>query len=152
MRTSEELKSFAEQAPCLCFQLRKASRAITQVYDHMLRDIGLTACQMMILNTLHEMTHLTVTELAEAMATDRTTITRNLKPLERKEYVCIQKGKDKRSRDIHLTPAGEKVMIQAGPIFQSFQKKLHQEIGNAELQSLCEDLRLTISKIQQFSV
>ena len=145
-------KEFADQSPCLCFQLRKASRAITQVYDQMLRTTGLTACQMMILNVLSQIGALTVTALAEAMATDRTTITRNLQPLQRKGWVKLQKGKDRRSRLVGLTAAGSKAVRRTEPIFRDFQKKLHAHLSEARLQTLCQELAQTISTIQQFSL
>ena len=146
------LKEFAEQSPCLCFQLRKASRAITQVYDQMLRDTGLTACQVMILNVLVEIGSLPVTSLAEAMATDRTTITRNLQPLQRKGWVKLHKGKDRRSRVVSLTGGGTKAVRRTDPVFRTFREKLHTHLSEARLQALCQELAQTISTIQNFSL
>ena len=84
------IESFANESPCICFNLRKASRAITHIYDGMFKHIGITASQAAILFALQTVGPMTISELAMAMATDRTTITRNLKPIDREGLVHIE--------------------------------------------------------------
>ena len=77
---------------CACANLRKATRAVTQVYDAALRPSGLKATQFTLLATLATLGDPPLTRLAEAMVKDRTTLTRNLKPLIAKGSVRVAEG------------------------------------------------------------
>jgi len=142
------IKQFANESPCICFNLRKAARAITQIYDNMFREIGLTAGQLSILRSLDMIGPMTVCQLSEAMATDRTTITRNLKPLEREKLIFIKTGYDRRSREIEVSKRGQELMHKAGGIFKGFQERLYKDVGKEKMEKLCKDLDETLSKIQ----
>lgn len=143
-----KINQFANASPCICFNLRKAARAITQIYDHMFRDIGLTASQISILTSLHMIGSMSVSELSQAMATDRTTITRNLKPLHRDGLIKIKVGADKRSRLIHITEKGNNLCERAYAIFKEFQQKLSQKIGKERMEQMCRELNETVATIQ----
>ena len=86
---------------CICFNLRKAARVITQIYDEAFQPTGCRATQMPLLVATRAMGPVTVNRLAEAVVMDRTTLTRNLKPLERQGLVKVQTGKDHREREDH---------------------------------------------------
>lgn len=146
---STKIHQFANESPCICFNLRKAARSVTQVYDNMFREIGLTAGQISILFSLFSIGQMTVTELAQAMATDRTTITRNLKPLVREGLLSISVGDDKRSREITLTEKGRALGEQSFTIFQNFQEKLNHAIGADRINQLCQQMNETVHLIQK---
>ena len=74
---------------CTCFNLRKAARAVTQAYDEALKLQGLRATQISILAMLSELGPVTMTNLADQLVMDRTTLTRNLKPLLSDNLVCF---------------------------------------------------------------
>ena len=85
---------------CACFNLRKAARAVTQLYDDALRPAGILATQLPLLIATGRLERVTISQLAEAMVMDRTTLTRNLRPLERDGLVRTKPGKDRRVREI----------------------------------------------------
>src|SRR5690348_18504405 len=91
---------------CVCGNLRMAARLVTQRYDDALRPAGLRIMQFTLLARLHAAGTLTMTELAEAASLDRTTLTRNLKPLIERGYVRTMLGKDRRERLVEVTDSG----------------------------------------------
>jgi DNA-binding MarR family transcriptional regulator len=108
----------AHKAPspesCNCFAVRAAARRVTQCYDHFLSPAGLSACQFSILARLKRNGPLTITELADNMFMDRTTLGRNVLPLERDGLIKIEAAvSDRRAKALHLTNAGER-RLQAG--------------------------------------
>ncbi|MGE0267850.1 MAG: MarR family winged helix-turn-helix transcriptional regulator [Candidatus Omnitrophota bacterium] len=144
-----KINQFANESPCICFNLRKAARAITQIYDHMFRGIGLTASQISILTSLRMIGSMSVSQLSQAMATDRTTITRNLKPLERDGLIKIKVGDDKRSRLILLTDKGNDLCDQSFNIFREFQQKVSQKLGKERMELMCKELNEAVATIQE---
>jgi DNA-binding MarR family transcriptional regulator len=92
---------------CNCLALRKAARHVTQFYDQFLAPSGLRATQFSILSRLRRLGPMTISALAADLVMDRTTLGRNLQPLEREGLVAVVKGRiDRRSREIRLTDAG----------------------------------------------
>ena len=87
----------------ICGNLRKASRLISQIYDEFLRPSGLNAAQYGLLMMVRGFGRATVTKLADWAVMDRTTFTRNLKLLERKEFVIIEPGEDQRRKVVSIT-------------------------------------------------
>jgi len=100
---------------CACANLRRAARAVTQLFDEALAPSGLRTTQFTLLVTSRLMGESTINELAERMAMDRTTLSRNLKPLVRSGLLEMQPGEDGRTRLVRLTPAGEKALEEAYP-------------------------------------
>jgi DNA-binding MarR family transcriptional regulator len=99
---------------CNCFAVRAAARHITQVYDQLLAPAGLRTTQFSILAKLKRHGPLTINTLARDMVMDRTTLGRNILPLERDGLVRIETApSDRRAKEVHLTKAGEK-RLQAG--------------------------------------
>jgi len=129
---------------CVNFTLRKALRMVSQVYDRYLQPSGLKATQFSLLVTLERTGAITVTRLAERMAMERTTLTRNLRPLERKGLVRIMPGKDRRTRGIAITEAGSRVVEQTMPLWEEAQARVVNELGPerwAALQGELETLK-----------
>jgi DNA-binding MarR family transcriptional regulator len=99
---------------CNCFAVRSAARHITQFYDQCLAPIGLRTTQLAVLTRLKRLGPLTINALADDMVVDRTTLGRNILPLERDGLIRIEPStSDRRAKELHLTKAGEK-RLQAG--------------------------------------
>jgi DNA-binding MarR family transcriptional regulator len=96
-----------EPEDCNCLALRQAARHVTQFYDHYLTPTGVRTTQFSILAKLKRLGPTTINALAEEMVMDRTTLGRNIQPLERKGLIAVRRGQaDRRSRELHLTDAG----------------------------------------------
>jgi DNA-binding MarR family transcriptional regulator len=92
---------------CNCLALRQAARHVTQFYDQFLAGAGLRTTQFSILARLQRLGPMTISALAADLVMDRTTLGRNLQPLERERLVAVVKGlTDRRSREIRLTDTG----------------------------------------------
>lgn len=112
---------------CLCFRARRLSRVVTRLYDDALRPVGLQATQLTLLNAIAMggAKGNLMPRIAEVLAMDATTLSRNLKPLEREALIVVERlPSDKRVRVAKLTPAGESKLIEALPIWQ----KAHDEV------------------------
>src|SRR5258706_13148558 len=94
---------------CNCFAVRSAARHVTQLYDQLLAPVGLRVTQFSILAKLKRRGPLTINALAEDMVMDRTTLGRNILPLERDGLISIEPtASDRRAKELRLTKAGEK--------------------------------------------
>src|SRR5499425_121535 len=94
---------------CNCLALRQASRVLSQFYDQELAPSGLRTTQFSILAAIHRLGPITINALARELVMDRTTLGRNVLPLERDGLIGIEaSATDGRAKEIHLTKAGEK--------------------------------------------
>jgi DNA-binding MarR family transcriptional regulator len=126
---------------CNCMALRRASRRISQMYDEALGASGLRAAQFAILAMLHAADGLNVNELAERMDLDRTTMGKNLRPLERDGLVAVTvSSKDRRSRIVALTAAGQATLSTALPLWVGVQERFERENGRRRSRELRETL------------
>ncbi|MBS2008433.1 MAG: winged helix-turn-helix transcriptional regulator [Cyanobacteria bacterium SZAS TMP-1] len=132
-------------ANCTCFSLRKASRAITQRYDQSLSPLGITASQFSLLNAAALASGLPISELADILVMDRTTLSRNLKPLVENGYIGMKEGQDKRVRSIELTQQGKAILLKAIPIWEDLQEETMQRLGKNNWKDLMEKLRATVA-------
>ncbi len=133
---------------CLCFNLRKSARAVTQFYDEALRPTALRTTQFSLLVGMRIMRSTTLNALAEAMGMDRTTLTRNLRPLQRRGLVRVTPGQDRREREVRLSPAGEHALAKALPLWKKVQEKVATELGQDRLIRILKDLS-TAAKVTQ---
>jgi DNA-binding MarR family transcriptional regulator len=93
---------------CNCLAVRQAARHITQFYDRYLAPSGLRTTQFSILAKLRRLGPMTINALAAEMVMDRTTLGRNILPLERDGLIAIEQGsRDRRSKELRVTAAGE---------------------------------------------
>ena len=129
-----------ESPLCACHALRKAARAVTNFYDGALRPAGLRATQFTILVTAARTGGATMTELAEALVVDRTTLTRNLKPLTDRGLIESVAGEDRRERHIAITPRGREAMERAAPAWREAQARIAGRLGGARWSRLAHDL------------
>src|SRR5262245_34141586 len=114
---------------CACFSLRKAARAVTHLYDQTLGPSGLRVTQFTLLVALSLSEQLTLTRVAERLVMDRTTLTRNLAPLERAGLVKSGRRPDRRERYLRLTPAGRRALERALPLWRQAQAHAVTAIG-----------------------
>jgi len=121
---------------CACANLRRAGRAVTQLYDEALRAEGLRATQFTLLQVLARMGSVTQGVLADALAADSTTLSRTLKPLEASRWIRSFPGGDRRERHIELTPAGRRVLERATPAWESAQQRLREALGERDWRAL----------------
>ncbi|MFC0710422.1 MarR family winged helix-turn-helix transcriptional regulator [Azorhizophilus paspali] len=115
--------------PCLCTKLRRATRSVNRLYDDALAGVGLNAAQYALLRNLERLRQPSITELAEAMGLDRSTLGRNLRVLEGKGLLALQGGEDQRNRLVSLTAAGRACLDAARPAWEQVQERLGQRLG-----------------------
>ncbi|MHA1190473.1 MAG: MarR family winged helix-turn-helix transcriptional regulator [Alphaproteobacteria bacterium] len=116
-------------AHCLCANLRKTARAMTQGYDAALLPAGISSPQFTLLATLTGNEAITVSELAGQLGMDRTTLTRNLKPLERDGLISVREGDDRRARIVDLTAKGRRIYGKAKPLWAAQQGRVVAAFG-----------------------
>lgn len=126
--------------PCACIALRKGSRALSRVYDEALAPSGLRVTQYSLLAALRRRGPLPLTELADELVLDRTTLSRNLDPLEREGLVAVEPGKDRRTRYALLTPAGEQRLTDARPLWRMAQQRMAEVFGKERLVALLHEV------------
>jgi DNA-binding MarR family transcriptional regulator len=130
---------------CAVFNLRKASRAITQLYEESMKSSGILPTQFTLLVATRAMEPVTMSKMAEALVMDRTTLTRNLKPMEREGWVKVEPSReDKRSREIRLTKRGVKQLEQTVPLWQEAQQRVTQALGDSRLERMLQDLTAVV--------
>ncbi len=127
---------------CLCLHMQRAARALARHFDEVLRPAGLTNGQFSLLMSLNRLEPPTVGRVAAGLAMDRTTLTANLKPLERRGLVTVTvDAADKRNRRLALTLAGRAVLTAALPLWKSGHVAIDGILGAAGTDRLRSDLR-----------
>lgn len=122
---------------CTCMRLRKASRRVSQIYDRSLEPLGLTVTQFGLLGNLDRLDGISIGDLAGRLVMDPTTLTRNLKPLERQGLVVFAPDpNDRRSRCLHLTAAGRKAYGEAKPAWARAQRHVDKALGDVDAPGL----------------
>jgi DNA-binding MarR family transcriptional regulator len=133
-----------EGSSCVSFNIRKAARAVTQLYDERMRPFGLRSTQLSILAKTLILEPVTVTRLAEATVTDRTTLTRNLRLLEQQGLIQVDMGNDRREREVSLTDRGREVLAHVYPIWKEVQAEVAKRFGSERLARLLAELSALI--------
>jgi len=125
---------------CNCFAVRSAARHVSQFYDEFLAPIGLRTTQFSILATIERRGPLTINALANDMVMDRTTLGRNILPLERDGLIRIEPiASDRRAKELHLTKTGERRLQAALKAWAQAQAQFETNFGakrSAELRAL----------------
>jgi len=129
---------------CNCFAVRAAARHVTQCYDQFLAPTGLRTTQFSILARLKLKGPQTINALAERMVMDRTTLGRNILPLERDKLIRIEPAEsDRRAKELHLTKAGERRYEAARKKWYEAQAHFETVFGakrGAELRALLREV------------
>src|SRR5216110_895574 len=116
-------------SPCVCSTLRMVSRAVTQLYDDVLRPSGLRITQFSILATIARMGASNLRQLEDTLAIDQTTLTRSLNLLERDRVIERVPHPDGRIKAMRLTSKGRRAMEVARPLWIQAQAKVLREVG-----------------------
>jgi DNA-binding MarR family transcriptional regulator len=117
---------------CLCLHVQRTARALARRFDDALRPAGLTQGQFSLLTALNRPEPPTIGDVAALLALDRTTLTANLKPLERRRLVKVKVDPaDRRSRRLVLTPAGRNRLAAAAPIWERAHAQVEQLLTSA---------------------
>lgn len=118
---------------CLCLHLQRAARAAARRFDEAFRPLGLTNGQFSLLMSLNRPDPPRMGDVADFLALDRTTLTANLKPLERRGLVEIRPDPgDRRSRRLKLTEDGEKLLGRAFPIWRDTHAEMDRLVADPE--------------------
>lgn len=126
---------------CLCLHLQRAARAIGRRFDEALKPVGLTNGQYSLLVSLNRPEPPRIGDVAALLAMDRTTLTANLKPLQRRGLLTILPDeKDKRSRRLTLTEAGRDLLVEAVPIWRATHDDVDRLLGGRDEETLRGDL------------
>jgi DNA-binding MarR family transcriptional regulator len=127
---------------CLCLHLQRAARALARRFDAALRPVGLTSGQFSLLMSLNRAEPPTMGQVSALLAMDRTTLTANLKPLERRGLVTVTlDANDRRARRMRLTPDGRQVLAAAVPIWEATHADAERLLGGSSPDRLRADLR-----------
>jgi DNA-binding MarR family transcriptional regulator len=126
--------------PCMCATIRRASRALTHLYDEALRPVGLRATQFTVLQALSLAGEVSQGELGQLLAMDSTTLTRTLEIIGQHGWIAKRRGQDRREWRMRLSKPGEAQLKRAMPYWQKVQGRLRAQLGNELSKSL---LKLT---------
>jgi DNA-binding MarR family transcriptional regulator len=127
---------------CLCLHLQRAARAVARHFDELMRPAGLTSGQFSLLMSLNRADPPTMRSVAELLAMDRTTLTANLKPLERRGLVRIRVDKaDRRNRRLVLTAKGRAALAAALPAWEEGHAAIQPALVGRNAERLRADLR-----------
>jgi DNA-binding MarR family transcriptional regulator len=118
-----------EQEPCLCTSLRQTALAVTQIYDQALAPAGLKITMFRLLRRISQAGPPNISELAQIVELDRSTLGRNLKVLERLGLVRLDGGADERSKVVSLTRKGKAALDKAVPLWAKAQTAMKSLLG-----------------------
>jgi DNA-binding MarR family transcriptional regulator len=131
---------------CNCFAVRSAARHVSQFYDQCLAPTGLRTTQFSILARLKRLGPLSINTLAKSMVMDRTTLGRNILPLERDGLIRIEPAaSDRRAKELHLTKAGEKRLQAAMRGWSAAQARFESTFGSRRAADLRAMLRAVVA-------
>lgn len=125
-------ESETKMQDCSCLALRQAARHVTQFYDQMLAPVGLRATQFSILAKLERIGPVTIEALAAELVMDRTTLGRNILPLQRDGLIAIAQGRsDRRSKELRLTAKGAERLRAGSVLWREAQARFEAALGGA---------------------
>jgi len=136
--------------PCLCANLRRASRALNHFYEEYLRGAGLSGSQFSILQVLHLAGERTQGELGRFLSMDSTTLTRTLAIMQRHHWIAKKPGRDRRERLIGLSKLGRKKFARALPRWEKAQLEIRKRVPQhwEPLMRLTTELNHAVSEPQ----
>jgi DNA-binding MarR family transcriptional regulator len=131
---------------CTCFSLRKLTRTVSRLYDLHLAAAGMKTTQYSLLRSIAREA-LPVAELAARLATERTTLTRTLKPLIDAGWVVLKPGADSRQRIVTITDNGRDAIKKAGQAWRRAQTELEQTLGMQAVRALHLQLDAALNQL-----
>lgn len=128
---------------CACFNIRKAARAVTSLYEALIYPATkLHVTQVTLLMAVASAEQSTISQLAEGLVMDRTTLARDLKPLEAQGFLVVAPGEDRRTRVVQLTDLGRTTLAAAIPLWQQAQQQMIDNgLGSARWARLYDELQ-----------
>lgn len=148
-QTDPELQArcFKIGADCTCFNLRKATRVVSTLFDSFFSPLGIRGTQFSLLCALYAKEAIAMNPLADLLAMDRTTLSRNLKLLEADGLAAQVAGSDRRTRFWALTEKGRNVFLQAVPLWEKAQQAVTEQLGPDTIRRLNALLKQTVQTI-----
>ena len=137
------------EGTCTCGELRKAARAITLLYDNAFKSTGLLSTQFNVLQAICSIDSIRISDLANKLGMDRTTLTRNLSVLERQGFIEISQGKDQRTRIVIATRKGRSAVSKTILLWNEVQRKVKQEMGENSWRELMQNLGQLVKVTEQ---
>jgi DNA-binding MarR family transcriptional regulator len=137
---------------CACFDLRRATRAVSRMYDEFLRDAGLNITQFSMLRLICAEKKLSISTLSRYMVMERTSITRAIAPLERDGLIHSRPGTDKRIRVVSVSNRGRRLVEDAEPKWRQAQEALLSTIGEDRWRAMSTLLRDTTRMVRHRTV
>ncbi|TRL39390.1 MarR family winged helix-turn-helix transcriptional regulator [Rhizobium straminoryzae] len=123
-------------ASCHCIALRKATRKLSSLYDAALAPLGINVGQFSLLRRVRRFGPVSLTDLAEYLDLDRSTVGRNTKVLERMGLLTVATGRDQREALLSLTDAGRQVVEDGAPLWDAVQGNIETRLGAERLAQL----------------
>ncbi|WP_422444425.1 MULTISPECIES: MarR family winged helix-turn-helix transcriptional regulator [unclassified Endozoicomonas] len=138
-RSSRNRQPYGGIEPCFNLRLRQANRVLTSHYDDYLRDLGLTIAQFSILRSLWYMKSTAQKDLQAVLVLQQTTLTRNLKLLQKAGYIQTTQGEaDRRISMVSLTEEGKNIFKQARTRWKEAQQDVSRRLGDKNSQQLIQ--------------
>ena len=135
--------------PCHCTTVRYAAQTLTEVYDRVLAPSGLKVTQYVLLESiLQDEAEQSITDLAQMLGSDRSTIGRNVRILARDGLVSMSRGSDRREHTIQVTEKGREAVSLARPLWQKAQTAVVETLGQDQLQML----KTLLSQLEEMSI
>jgi len=131
----------SEFGPCACSQLRRAARKLSALYDRSLEDAGVTVTQYALLVNIARAGEISRTALATQLGMDRTTLTRNLMPLEKANLLSAARSADRRERLIRLSEKGTSKVHESYVLWKKAQEAFASQMGPVKLKQFRSALR-----------
>ena len=154
-RSAASALNLAGTVYCACFNLRKAARAITQLYDAGLQRSGIRSTQFTILVAVAKSERISIGDLAAMLVTDRTTLTRNLGQMQKQGLLDISERSIMRQRFVTMSRTGTRALRRSLPLWREIQRRFIRRIGRKdwtilqrELERLSGDARMLGRKIR----
>ncbi|MCB2226085.1 MAG: MarR family winged helix-turn-helix transcriptional regulator [Desulfarculaceae bacterium] len=133
---------------CAAFNLRRASRLVTQAFDQALKPVGLKITQFSLLVSFVLSPDSNLAQLAQGLGMDRTTLSRNLRVLEKKGLVKTHSGEDRREQRVEITNKGKGAVLQAVPLWHQAQERVVGTLGKDKWDGLAKDLRTMVKGLR----
>jgi DNA-binding MarR family transcriptional regulator len=122
--------------PCLCNALRRASRAVSRLYDQELRGVGLRTTQYSLLCLLQRSGEVRQGDLGPLTVLDETTLTRTIRPLVDRGWLAVREGRDRRERLVSITAAGTAKLAKARPAWERAQERFQSSLPRGVWENL----------------
>lgn len=146
-------KKLAEMArSCACFNFRKASRSVTQLFDQILAPTGLRSTQLVILITGQLLGPSSIARLARELVMDRSTLTRNLKPLMNMGLLRFTQEGSGKHKSVEVTVEGQAALIRSAPYWEQAQSHLVNRFGPEAWNRITSDLNSIVEATRHSAV